>query len=89
MTDIFELEGKHYLLTVYYFSQLITVSELRATRAVDVIAVLDSNFADCGIPELLYSDNGPQFANAEFMLFSQHMGFKHITSSPSYPASNV
>ena len=46
--------------------------------AVDVIAVLESNFADYGIPELLYSDNGSQYANAEFMLFSQRMRFKNI-----------
>ena len=87
-TDLFELEGKNYLLTVDYFSKWVNISELQATRAADVIAALNYQFADYGIPEELYSDNGPQFANAEFRSFGQRMGFKPLTSSPRYPASN-
>ena len=34
------------------------------------------------------SDNGPQFASAEFAVFATKWKFEHITSSPQYPTSN-
>ena len=87
-TDLFELHGTHYLLTVDYYSKWVNISLLTSTRAADVIMALDSQFADYGIPEVVYSDNGPQYANSEFSQFAQRLGFRHSTSSPTYPASN-
>ena len=87
-TDLFELHGTHYLLTVDYYSKWVNISLLTSTRAADVIMALDSQFADYGIPEVVYSDNGPQYANSEFSEFAQRLGFSHSTSSPTYPASN-
>ena len=34
------------------------------------------------------SDNGPQYASAEFTNFAKEWGFKHTTSSPCFPQSN-
>ena len=41
-----------------------------------------------GIPELLLSDNGPQFLSSVFAKFAEEYSFTHITSSPRYPQSN-
>ncbi|XP_015233581.1 PREDICTED: uncharacterized protein LOC107086865 [Cyprinodon variegatus] len=41
-----------------------------------------------GIPDIVISDNGPQYASLEFEHFSQKWGFEHRTSSPGYPQSN-
>ena len=41
-----------------------------------------------GIPDKLWSDNGPHFSSQEFMKFSELYEFDHITSSPAYPQSN-
>ena len=87
-TDLFELQGTHYLLTVDYYSKWVNIKELTPTRAADVIMALDSQFADYGIPEVLLSDNGPQYANSELNQFAQRLGFRHTASSPAYPASN-
>ena len=81
-TDLFELHGTHYLLTVDYYSKWVNIPLLTSTREADVIMALDRQFADYGIPEVVYSDNGPQYANSEFSQFAQRLGFRHSTSSP-------
>jgi hypothetical protein len=48
----------------------------------DVMLVLDRQFADYGILETLISDNGLQFANAEFQVYARKQSFQHTTSSP-------
>ena len=45
-------------------------------------------FSRFGIPEILRSDNGPQYASKEFEEFAKCYGFRHETSSPLYPQSN-
>jgi transposase InsO family protein len=45
-------------------------------------------FARYGIPEVLISDNGPQYSSEEFRQFATTWGFIHKTSSPTYPQSN-
>ena len=56
--------------------------------AAEVIAHMKSVFARHGIPELVMSDNGPQYACEAFSQFSQEYQFQHVTSSPLYPQSN-
>ena len=50
--------------------------------------ILKEIFATHGIPDLVISDNGPQFASSSFQQFAQNYGFMHITSSPRYPQAN-
>ena len=45
-------------------------------------------FSRYGIPEVLRSDNGPQYASKEFEEFAKSYEFRHETSSPLYPQSN-
>ena len=54
----------------------------------NLINKLKSLFAVHGIPDVVISDNGPQFASTEFRNFSADFGFTHTTSSPHYPESN-
>ena len=41
-----------------------------------------------GLPDILVSDNGPQFSSSEFSDFAKDWGVSHITSSPHFPQSN-
>ena len=41
-----------------------------------------------GIPEVLITDNGSEFATQEFKNFSSQWNFEHRMSSPRYPESN-
>ena len=87
-TDLFELEKKHYLLIVDYFSRYPEVILMKSTTSTAVIDALKAVFSRHGIPEILRSDNGPQYASGEFAKFASTYGFKHTTSSPHYPQSN-
>ncbi len=40
------------------------------------------------MPVKFWTDNGPQFASAEFKSFLANWGIPHGTSSPHYPQSN-
>ena len=87
-SDLFELDGKHYLLLVDYFSRFPEVIKLNTTTSSAVIRALQAAFSRYGIPEVLRSDNGPQYASQEFVEFAREYSFQHITSSPRYPQSN-
>ncbi|KAJ0012151.1 hypothetical protein NQD34_013126 [Periophthalmus magnuspinnatus] len=87
-TDLFELRGKTYLLAVDYYSRYVEIALLNKTKSNDVITHLKSFFARHGIPEVLMSDNGPQYSCQTFTEFAATYGFKHITSSPKFPQSN-
>lgn len=45
-------------------------------------------FTTHGIPDILESDNGPQYNSEEFRHFTRSWKIKHLTSSPHYPKSN-
>ena len=64
------------------------IALLRNTSSSEVIIRCKGIFACHGIPEHVISDNGPQFASAEFSKFAKKYGFNHQTSSPRYPQAN-
>ena len=45
-------------------------------------------FARYGIPEIVKSDNGPQYSCRQFAEFAKMYGFKHVISSLLYSKSN-
>jgi hypothetical protein len=86
--DLFELKKEQYLLIVDYYSRYIELALLRSTTAASVINHTKSVFARHGIPQIVVSDNGPQFASKQFEEFAQKYEFTHVTSSPHYPQAN-
>ena len=53
-----------------------------------IIGKMKEIFAEHGVPDVLRSDNGSQYASAAFTEFIEEWGFQYIRSSPHYPASN-
>ena len=86
--DLFELNGQYYLIVVDYYSRWLETAQLMQTTPVAVMEHCKSIFARFGIPEVVLSDNGPQFSSREFRKFSQVYCFTHITSSPYHPQGN-
>ncbi len=87
-TDLFVWNNTNYVLVVDYYSNYFEVVQLSNTKSPTVIRHIKSLFARHGIPEVVISDNGPQYTAEEFTQFTKSWGFKHQTSSPMYPQSN-
>ncbi|KAF2883748.1 hypothetical protein ILUMI_22412, partial [Ignelater luminosus] len=87
--DLFNIGRDEYLLVIDYYSKYIEIAKLEdSTSSNQVIVHLKSIFARHGIPDVVMSDNGPQFTSRLFKKFSQEWEFRHITSSLLYPQSN-
>ncbi|UYV72761.1 K02A2.6-like [Cordylochernes scorpioides] len=89
--DLFHYEGSEYLVVVDYFSRFIEVVRLTKLSSEAVVDHCKAIFARHGIPDIVISDNGPQFrpsTTSAFTKFASEVGFRHITSSPKHPQSN-
>ena len=71
-----------------YYSNFIEVACLNTVTTRSVLRELLPMFARFGLPDVLVSDNEPQFASAEFAVFVKQKGITHVTSSPHYAQSN-
>lgn len=86
--DLFEWDKKPYLLLVDYYSKYFEFNLLENTECKTVITYCKSQFSRHGIPQILHTDNGPQFVAKEFEHFCKAYGINHTSSSPYYPRSN-
>ena len=87
--DLLELLGKkNYLLIVDYYSMWMEVKLLSKPTSFAFIQQIKSVFAAQGIPDVVVSDNGPQFASYIFTEFATEYGFTHVMSSPKHPQTN-
>ena len=87
-TDLFEWRKHTYVLIVDYFSRFIEISRLNGTTAEEVILHTKSIFARHGLPEVVVSDNGPQYDSEAYANFAREFQFEHVTSSPHHPQGN-
>ena len=74
--DIFQLADARYLLVVDYYSRYPEVIKLTTTTSTAVVNILKSIFSRHGIPEILRSDNGPQFDSQEMSAFASSYEFQ-------------
>ena len=51
-------------------------------------AIKSQQFSRHGLPDILVTDNGPQFTSQEFMQFTHSWEFVHVSSSPHHHKSN-
>ena len=86
-TGLFTYKRQDYIVIVDYFLNFIEMNQLRDTSSRTTIKVLKTHFSRHGIPDVLVSDNGPQYVSEEFQAFAQEWEFRHVTSSPHYPKS--
>ena len=86
--DLCEVDNRTLLVVCDYYSNYIEVARLSSTTSRNVIKELKNMFSRYGIPDIVVTDNGPQFSSAEFAVFAKTWMFDHTTSSPHHPQSN-
>ena len=86
--DLCDLDKRTLLVISDYYSNYIEVARVASVTSRSIIKELKAVFARFGIPDVLVTDNGPQFSSAEFSVFARTWDFDHMTSSPKYPQSN-
>ena len=89
-TDIFMLEGVDYLVVGNFYLKMIFVRCLPPgqSNGNKVVSLLKEMFSEHGMPEVLCSDNGPQYASAQFTDFCICWGITYETSSLHCPQSS-
>ncbi|VDI46323.1 Hypothetical predicted protein [Mytilus galloprovincialis] len=75
-------------MTIDYYSDYFEIDRLNNKKGKEVIGILKKHFARYGLPDCVFSDNGPPFNSHEFRHFSNQYEFTHTTSSPRFPQSN-
>jgi len=86
--DLCELKGRTLLVVCDYYSNFIEVENVHKATTHGVSKVLKCLFSRYGVPDIVISDNGPQFSSAEFAEFARTWCFTHTTTSPHYPQAN-
>ena len=87
-TDLFEIKGHSYLVTIDYYSNFMEVDNVSSTTSNQVFALIKKQCAHYGIPKCIVSDPGPQLTSKEFRLFTSEWGINHVMSSPGHHSVN-
>jgi len=81
-------DGRSVVVIVDYFSRTFEFSFLKSVKAEKIILFLERVFSCYGFPELLRSDNGPQFVSSEFQQYLKQCGIGWISTTPLWPQAN-
>ena len=78
-----------WLLLIDAYSKWLEVHAMSSSTAQATVQQLKKIFATHGrLPQMIISDNGPQFVSEEFKPFSSSRGIQHNTVAPHHPRSN-
>jgi len=87
--DLCSHAGRAYLIIVDCFTDWPAVISLdHGTTSTQVISAVRQSFCRTAIPDVVWSDGGPQFTSKLFNDFACRWGFTHKVSSPRNPQSN-
>lgn len=90
--DIMKVGGSWYLVMIDRYSRFPEVEKLENCRMETIIEKMKAILGRHGIPDEIYTDNGPQinpfFGSRTFDDFKNKFGFRLVTRSPMYPQSN-
>lgn len=59
-----------------------------STMSATIIKCLDNHFAQSGVPDGLWTDNGPNLASKEMENYLEKMGVAHHHTIPLWPKAN-
>ncbi|XP_058032586.1 uncharacterized protein K02A2.6-like [Ahaetulla prasina] len=80
--------GQTFLILVDAYSNWVEIGITPSPTSGAVIRILDGLFATHGLPDVIVTDNGPQFTSAPFRQFLAMRGIRHAPAAPFHPAGN-
>ena len=80
-TDLFEFNGKQFLIMVDHYSSYPWVRRLRNISSASCIDAMKSVFLEFGWPQHIYSDFDRQYSSQEFNSFAHEFNVKHTMSN--------
>ena len=80
--------GEHLLVCVDYYSRYPDVEIVHKINANTIVSKLRKLFCRYGAPEVLVTDNGPQFISTEMKTLLQEFNICHRKVTPYHPAAN-
>ena len=81
--------GQQFLIMVDCLTDWPDIIPMRNnTSTQHLVQSLTQSFCRTAVPDIVWSDGGPQFTYKCFNDFASQWGFEHKTSSPHYPQSN-
>ena len=87
--DFAHFNGRDYLIMIDCYTDWPSIQVMRQnTTTRFLIIALREYFSRTAVPDVIWSDGGPQFTSHEFATFLLEWGMKHNMSSPGYPQSN-
>ena len=87
--DLCSYAAQDYLILVDCYSDWLDIIPMgHDTTAHHLTKALRQLFCRTGVPDIIWSDEGPQFTSKSFQDFAKEWEFTHITSTPRYPQSN-
>ena len=81
-------EGLMYMIVVDAYSkwpEVVIMSNITTGKTIEALRGIFSRF---GLPQIVVSDNGPQFTSGEFEEFMKLNGIVHKRSAPYHPSTN-
>ena len=87
-SDLFEVDGKDFLIIADYHSKYPFVEPIRSKDSATITRITRKIFSILGNPQVLITDNGGEFIGQEYQNMVSELGIAHNTSSPKHPKSH-
>ena len=81
-------DGRSVIVIIDYFSRYFEAAMIKPTKTGVIIEFLDAILTRFGYPEVLRTDNGPQFVSNEFQAFLRRNGIRWLSTVPLWPKAN-
>ena len=82
------IDGKYFLIVVDSYSKFLDVQFSSTATSAVTINHLRRVFSNFGLPDMIVSDNAPNFVSQEMEMFLKKNCIKHVCPAPYHPASN-
>ena len=87
-SDMFEINGDHYLIITDYLSKFPYVKKVQSTSSSTTAHLTAECFSLFGPPMEIVTDNEPQYVGKPYNDTCSKWNIKHTTTSPRYAQSN-